>query len=431
MKTTIKSAALAAAMLNRPRGLVGTPRADAGATAAQLAEIKALTATLREDVMKTAEAAVKKAESGEALSAELKATIDKLLPKFNEASASVAKLEGQLEALETSNRDLAQAVAMGGKGAQARKSVGQQIAASDQIKAYVAAGFTGTCQVNAAITTADSNNGGGLIWDARDEEVVSMARRTLRIRDLLTVSPVNADLVKYRRQTVRTQNGGMTAEGAAPTKSVFGWSQAEAAVRKIVAMTDATDEALADAAQLATLVDGELRYELDLKEEQQVLAGDNTGQNLHGLIPNATAFSAAAGLPNTNRIERLRLAMLQVVLADYAADGIVLNPTDWAAIELTKDTTGRFIVGNADSPIGPSIWRLPVVESNTISAGTWLVGAMRIAATLYDRMSVEVLISSENATNFEEGLKTMKATRRLALAVKRPTSLVSGNFTFA
>ena len=110
---------------------------------------------------------------------------------------------------------------------------------------------------------------------------------------------------------------------------------------------------------------------------------------------------------------------------------MVLSPTDWAQIELTKDGDGRFIIGNADNPPGPRLWGLPVVESNSQAAGTWLVGAMRMAATLYERSGAEVLISSEHADNFVSGMKTVRASERCALANKRPTSLVTGNFTFA
>ncbi|MCH2098842.1 MAG: phage major capsid protein, partial [Pseudomonadales bacterium] len=192
-----------------------------------------------------------------------------------------------------------------------------------------------------------------------------------------------------------------------------------------------SEEALADEPQLRGLIDTELRYGLELVEEMQVLAGDGTGDNLNGLMTQASAFAAASGLPDTNRIERLRLAMLQVVLADYAADGMVLNPVDWAGIQLEKDGDGRFIIGNADAPSGPTLWNLPVVESNTQGVGTWLVGAMRMAATYYERQGVEILISSEHGENFTKGMYVVRANKRAALAVKRPGSLVAGNFTFA
>ncbi|MBY6121820.1 phage major capsid protein [Mameliella alba] len=421
---------MASAMIaSAPAGVLGNPRADAGNVAQLLKDVRAEVGGLRDDVMKKAEAAVKQAEKGEALSTELKAQIDEIMPKFNEATKAQAKLEGQLEALEARTLDVEQLAASGGRGGQAVPSAGVELGESDDLKAYIEGGLSGslTFKPQAAITTGDTS---GAAWSERETQPVNMPRRRLLIRSLLDVVPVGSNSREYLKQTLRTDNTGMVAEGGTAAASDYGWTKADAVVRKISHVVHLSDEALADIASLQATVDGELRYGLDLKEETQILAGDGTGQNLSGLITEATAFSAAAGLPDTNRLERLRLAMLQVVLNDYAADAMVLNPTDWAAIELTKDADGRFIIGNADSPAGPSLWRLPVVESNSMTAGSWLVGAMFMAATLYDRQENEILISSEHGTNFVDGMKTMKGSKRVALAVKRAASLVTGDFTF-
>ncbi|KZK76310.1 Phage capsid family protein [Pseudovibrio sp. W64] len=145
----------------------------------------------------------------------------------------------------------------------------------------------------------------------------------------------------------------------------------------------------------------------------------------------AVAFAAAAGLPNATRIDRLRLAILQVALADYVATSFVMNPTDWAAIDLLKDSQDRYIFGNPGSMSTPMLWGKDVVESNTMSAGEWLTGDLAMAGTYYDRQETEVLISSEHDTNFIEDMLTMKGRKRVALAIKRAAAMVKGNFVFA
>ena len=81
-------------------------------------------------------------------------------------------------------------------------------------------------------------------------------------------------------------------------------------MRKIAAIVHASDEALADAGQLQALIDQELRYDLDLEEEAQIIAGDGLNQNLLGLTSVAASFVAPTGLPNETRIDRLRLGLL-------------------------------------------------------------------------------------------------------------------------
>lgn len=417
----------------RPAGVMANPRADAGGVADALKDVKAQLAGMRDDVMAKAETALAEAKRTGEVSVELKAQIDALLPKFNEATATQAKLQGRLEGLEARNVDLEQLFASGGgRGAGRTQTVGAEIAQSDELKAYVANGLNGSLNLapQAAITTVD-NSGGGVIWSEREQEAVNMPQRRLLLRQLLNVVNTGAGVIDYPKQVARTNAAAPVAEAAAAPASNYGWTKDQVNIRKISHVTHVSDEALADSGQLQGLIDGEMRYGLDLEEETQILSGAGTGETLTGLITEATAFAAAVGLPNTDRLDRLRLAILQVVLNDYAADAIILNPTDWAAIELQREATGgKFIIGGPDAPAGPSLWRLPVVESNTMTANEWLVGAMFMAATLYDRQQSELLISSEHGTNFIDGMKTMKATKRVALAVKRPASLVTGNFTF-
>ena len=434
MKRLHSTAALAAMMTAAPASIIVAPRADStGDVANMLKDIKALATQTREELFPKAEEALKEAQKAGKLSDELKASIDELLPKFNVASAAQSKLEGKLEALESRTLDVEQLAAQGiGRGGGGAVSAGREIAQSDELKAYVSAGRPGAFEtsIKAAITTV-GGSGGGLIWSDREPEPVRIARRTLLIRNLLDVVPtVQTGSVEYTRQTTRDNEAAPTAEGVAAPQSSYGWTKAETIIRKIAHVTHVTEEALSDAAMLEGEINGELAYGLDLVEEQQILTGNGLGQNLSGLITNATAFSAAAGLPNTQRIDRLRLAILQVALNDYAADGIVMNPTDWAAIELLKDQENRYLFGVPANPGQPALWRLPVVESNSMTANEWLVGAMRMAAKLYDRQENTLRISSEHGDNFVEGMLTMKGTKRVALAVKRPPSLVTGNFTF-
>ena len=77
------------------------------------------------------------------------------------------------------------------------------------------------------------------------------------------------------------------------------------------------------------------------------------------------------------------------------------------------------------------LWGKDVVETNTMSVGEWLVGDLAMAATLYDRQDAEVLFSTEHDQNFVEDMVTMKARKRVALAIKRALAMVTGNFTFA
>jgi len=165
-----------------------------------------------------------------------------------------------------------------------------------------------------------------------------------------------------------------------------------------------------------------------IKEEGQLLYGNGTGANLHGIIPQASAFAAPTGAEVTTeqRIDRLRLAILQAALAEYPSTGIVLHPTDWATIELLKDTTGKYIIGNPQNGTTPTLWRLPVVATQSINQNAFLTGAFNLGAQIFDRMDIEVLVSTENTDDFEKNMVTLRAEERLAFAVYRPEAFVTG-----
>ena len=59
---------------------------------------------------------------------------------------------------------------------------------------------------------------------------------------------------------------------------------------------------------------------------------------------------------------------------------------------------------------------------------SFLVGNFQMAAQIFDRMGVEVLISSEDRSNFIENKLTVRAEQRLALTIKRPAALIYGDF---
>ncbi|MRN50924.1 phage major capsid protein [Brucella sp. 10RB9214] len=198
-------------------------------------------------------------------------------------------------------------------------------------------------------------------------------------------------------------------------------------VRTLAHIFKASRQILDDAPGLASYINARGTYGLKFVEEGQLLNGDGTGQNLHGILPQASAFAPAFTPENETAIDRLRLAILQVILAEYPASGFVLHPTDWTKIELTKDLGGNYIVGNAQSPIGPSLWNLPVVQTQAISAGKFLTGAFNLGAQIFDRMGVEVLLSSENDKDFENNMFTIRIEERLALAVYRPEAFVTGD----
>lgn len=357
------------------------------------------------------------------LTEELKGSIDKLLTNFNELKGNMDEMEKQMASRVEEDQKTA-------------KTWGEQLVETERYKGLKEQGSISGKRTSfgAEVKQVTSAAAGGLIRQPYVDDLVSLQRSRRVIRDLLTTIPVQEAAVTYAKQTTRTNNAAPVAEGAAKPYSDYAWTSATAVVRTIAHLAKLTRQAMDDAPRLVGEVDSEMRYGLGLVEENQILFGNGTGENLNGIVPQATAFARPAGvgtMTGVTRADTLRIAILQAALSLYPADGIVISQIDWAMIELLKDSTGAYLFGGPQGSTDKRMWGLPVVDTPAQVAGDFLVGGFKIGATVYDRMSVELLISTENADDFEKNLATMRAEERLALAVKRPGAFIKGTFSTA
>ena len=384
-----------------------------GKSPEQLAE--EITGKIKEqqgDVLKKCDDALSEAKKAGELSAETKSSVDEALLGINTLREHLTQVEAKMATKPE-----------GGS----TKSYGEQLVKSEKFAQFKANGFQGNSRIQVKeITSADTT-----ATSQRDlASPLGIPKRSLRIRDLLTVVPTDSGSIDYAKQTARTNNAAPVAEGAKKPYSDYAWGIVNAPVRTIAHLAKLTRQAMDDDRQLQGEVDQEMRYGLRFAEEEQILNGDGTGENLTGLIPEATAFAANFTMDTPTKVDILRLAMVQAEVALFPADGHVLNPIDWGEIELTKTTDGAYVFAQPQGLAGPRMWGLPVVSTTGMAQSQFLTGGFRLQ-TLYDRMQPEVLISSENADDFENNLYTMRCEERLALAIKRAAALITGDFDAA
>jgi HK97 family phage major capsid protein len=317
------------------------------------------------------------------------------------------------------------------------KSMGQRFIESDAFK-----NFKGKGNVRVAMSRKDILNVTGTVGSGVSPEnsltgvlripgIVMPPERPLVIRDLLAPGTTAQGNVEFVQETGFTNNAAVVTEGATKPKSDLTFDLKNAPVRTIAHIFKASRQILDDAPALQSYIDARARYGLRFAEETELLTGDGTGIHIKGLIPSATAFDAQFVPTAQTKIDVIRLAVLQVILANFPATGIVLHPTDWAGIQLTKDSQNRYIIGNPQDGNTPRLWNLPVVESQSMTVTEFLVGAFNLGAQIFDRMEIEVLLSTENSDDFEKNMVTLRAEERLALAIYRPESFVHGDFDTA
>ncbi|EMJ7629050.1 phage major capsid protein [Klebsiella pneumoniae] len=391
--------------------------------------LKKVTASIEEATGKfnaKAEEALTEAKKNGKLSAETKDTVDKMASELNALKEAEKTLKAALGELE---QHVAQMPLANAK--QVVESVGQQVISAEALKTFaasVAASQRISIPVKAALLTA--NVPGNIVAPDRLPGIDTAPKQRLFIRDLIAPGTTASNTIYWVQQTGFTNNAAAVAENTTKPYSNIEFAEKITPVRTIAHLFKASKQILDDFSQLQSQVDAEMRFGLKYVEEQEILFGDGTGAHLEGIIPQASAFAAAFQVENQNGIDDLRLAMLQAQLARFPVSGHVLHFIDWAKIELTKDTLGRYILANPAALTGPTLWGLPVVATEaTAFQGKFLTGAFSAGAQIFDREETNVVISTENADDFEKNMITIRCEERLALAVKRPEAFVYGSFT--
>ncbi|WP_312387755.1 phage major capsid protein [Atlantibacter hermannii] len=391
--------------------------------------LKKVTASIEEATGKfnaKAEEALTEAKKNGKLSAETKETVDKMAVEFNALKDAEKTLKAALGELEQHVAQMPLANA-----AKVVETVGQVVINSEALKTFAASVEGGkrlSIPVNAALLSTGVAD--GVVEPQRLPSIDTAPKQRLFIRDLIAPGRTGAPAIFWVQQTGFTNAAKVVAEGTAKPYSDIQFATKITPVTTIAHMFKASKQILDDFAQLQSTVDAEMRYGLKYVEEQEILFGDGTGVHLHGIVPQATAFAAAFAVEQQNGIDDLRLAMLQAQLARFPASGHVLHFIDWAKIELTKDTLGRYILANPAALTGPTLWGLPVVATEAPAfQGKFLTGAFNAAAQLFDREDANVVISTENADDFEKNMISIRCEERLALAVKRPEAFIYGSFT--
>jgi len=391
---------------------------------------------------------------------------------YDEAMAKGRDLLGQIKTAKADEEILAGAKALaeeiGGpavedveaqKGAEGSlqrvKNLGLEIVNSQQFKAAMAdfpdgriperAKFTTSpIQVKSLFVGGSTTSAGAFVTPEQSGIIEMLGRRPLTIRDVISVRRTGSDTIEYVRQTSHTNAAATVAEAtssAAPTapgtagalvlatgggykpEGAWAFERKTATVKTIAEWVPATKRALADAAQLEGLINDELRADIAETEENQILTGNGTGENLTGILATSGIQTQAF---DTDIFVSTRKALTKAqTVGRVVPNAIALNPVDVETVDLARESgTGKFF-GGGPFAMGPrTLWGKPILETEGVPAGTGLVGDFS-KAVLWDREQTTVSITDSHADFFIRNLVAILAEERVAFGVTRPSAFVS------
>lgn len=165
--------------------------------------------------------------------------------------------------------------------------------ASEKFKSTdVSGAWRGSIRVGmerADITSGNTTVGAGrsagtsLVPGQRVPGIIAPPNRQLTIRDLIAPGQTSAASVEFVKETGFTNSAAPVAEGTQKPKSDLTFDMETTPVRTLAHIFKASRQILDDAPGLASYINARGTYGLKFVEEGQLLNGDGTGQNLHGI----------------------------------------------------------------------------------------------------------------------------------------------------
>lgn len=250
----------------------------------------------------------------------------------------------------------------------------------------------------------------------------------LTIRSQIPTIQVANNSVNSLRELAWTSSAAERAQDTAKPESALTFEQYNVPVETVAHFIKVSNQLMADAPAIAAYIDTRLRDGLAQRIDSQLLLGTGVAPLLSGFSKagNFTAFTPTAG---ANLVESINKAKYGRWAVGEVVDTVIVNPADWAAMEVLREGagSGTYLYGApgtaASNPFG-----LSVVMSPYMPAGKFLIGSLRSSSTIYQREGAVVEMGFVN-DDFTKNLITIRAEERLGLAVDRPAGIMYGNIT--
>jgi HK97 family phage major capsid protein len=323
-------------------------------------------------------------------------------------NANFVKLAGRVREDETNERARAtQRDDDAKRNTQARKSFGQRFVDSDEFKEYRGRGtmapveFAGFLENRAAIMTGDLPVP-TYVWGGPD-----MYTTTTPLLDVLGREIVSAGSVEYVTWGTSDPVALEVAEGELKPEADITPTETSLSLVTYAHWKAITRQALEDWPRIQSIVEGKLRGGL-ADALETAAAGVLTGSTT---IPTVTSDNLAAGI---------RLGIAQVQSAGYQPNAVLLNPDDFAALDVATAAAA-----NSGPTAFPTYWGIRPIAVGALDPGQVYVGDFTNAVTWFDRNTTAVYMTDSHADYFVRNLLVVLAEQRAAFAVTDATAAAS------
>jgi HK97 family phage major capsid protein len=286
-----------------------------------------------------------------------------------------------------------------------------------------------------AIVSADDAVAGSLVAPDR-APLEDLGRRPAVVRDLVTIMPTTSDLIEFPRKLPRSAQAEMVAEATAATgtsgtkpEADLSFELVEVRVHTIAVHLPVTKQVLADATLLRAFIDTELIADVDEVLDVEMIVGGGGPNAFVGILNTPGIGGPVTAGAGEGPIDVIRKGRTLVQTNGRTTPTAVLvNPDDSEAIDLLKVNAevnhyARDPFGSAATPL---LYGMRIVESESVPAGTGLIGDFR-KAVLFDREDASVSVGTIG-DDFIRNIVRILAEGRWGFVVSRPSAFAELTF---
>ena len=258
-------------------------------------------------------------------------------------------------------------------------------------------------------------------------QVYALPSRKVHLRSLLPIGTINQGLFTFPYESGGEGDPAAQTQGSAKAQVDFDITMKDAAAQYIAGYVRISRQMLDDIPAMTSFLQSRLLEKYLVAEDAQLLNGNGTAPNLQGITGGASSFVGAA----TVDVEQLVQAIAQLETSNYSATGILVNPTDWAAIMNTKNTNAAYslpasTVVTTDGSV--SIAGIPLYKSTAMTVDKFLVGDWSMGAQIMQNQGISVQFSEMDGDNFTKNLITVRVEARIAFPIYYAGAFVYGDF---
>lgn len=200
---------------------------------------------------------------------------------------------------------------------------------------------------------------------------------------------------------------------------------------KVAIVAKFTEETLADFPAFVAEVQNEMVNKLGLKEEDGILNGSGTGGEIKGVAADFPAFALDnLEVEKPSDFDALVASYTQVVSTsemNYRPNLVLVNPIDYAKMQLTKDANGNYIRPFQFN--GELVPGLRVESTNRIEHGSFSLGDFGYI-NIRDLQNISITFGWEN-DDFRKNIVSCIAEKRLMAYLKSQYKTAFVKDTFA